>query len=302
MAASVSLPTAPSQTPPLVTTPSESFLSRCTEDLAPFKVTTLEQSSMLWQGAATVYFIAFTALAIAAFVSTTILMPSVVPCVGLAILVSVGPVSACVKNFFERSKNADKEADKYRAIQKHYKELSSKTPLQIQAELASRGISSFTIPGFNPSNLQTISRLIPLLAKAKYLDEKTQTHLELRDLANTEAKKLTAANFQKNRNQIYDNKLTALIAEQKAMESKIQEAFVRAVLQRGDYKGTLEKIATLTKLTCVERIVFSNELSNIPEANQFLTFKNSNLAPITFDNVKELSVTELGQRISAAMR
>lgn len=300
MVASIPLTTAAPRTP-LATTPPESFLARSIEDLSPIKITTADQSSTLWRVAAAASFVAFTALAVAVFVQVALFAPAFIPCAGLTALVLAGPVSANVKNFLESAENAHKEADRYRTIQKHYENLSSKTPLQIQAELVSRGITWFTIPGFNFSKPEEVSRLNPLLAQAKYLDEKIQKWLEVKDLSNTKAKKLISANFEENRNEICDHQTTALSAEEIAMRFKIQAAFVNAILRKGDYKGRFKDIATPTKINSYERAV-GNTLGNFPEVNRFLTFKNPNLAPLTFNDVKNLSVAELGQRIFAAMR
>ena len=81
---------------------------------------------------------------------------------------------------------------------------------------------------------------------------------------------------------------------------EIEAAFVNAVLRKGDFNGVLEDVASMTDNSSIDRIL-ANAVNQGTRMNQFLTFKNRALTPITFEDVKRLSVAELGQRIVAAM-
>lgn len=278
----------------------KSFLSRCIEDLSPSKVSSLTIQSKLWLVAAGVTFVAYTGIAAAGFVIAGVLAPAYAPFVAIGALLLVAPVANFMKNLLLYADNSEKEANKYLAIQQHYKGLSIQTPLQIFANLRDRGINWIQIPGQDLASPEKIATLNPLLAHAQFLDDKIQKELGLRDSLSLEAKKLAIANFSENRSQIYDLRNAALFAEDRAMETKVEAAFVNAVLRKGDHNGSLDDVASLTRIAYQERIL-ANELNDSSGTNEFLTFKNRNLTPITFNDVKNMTVSDLGQRLFAAL-
>ncbi len=280
--------------------PNKSYLARCVEDLSADKVSTLDRQSTLWTVAAGATFVAFTVLAVGAFVATAVLLPAYVPVAGLSALLLAMPVANFVKNFLEYSENSRKEANMHREIQNNYLDLTQGTPAQVQIDLMRRGITWFQIPGQQISRPQDLAVLNPVLAKARQLDTKIQDHLQTKDELTAEARQLASADFAQNRQKIYDLRNAALFAEDLAMKTKIEAAFVNAVLRKGDFNGTLEDVATLSNIAYHERIL-GDELNDGAAVNQFLTFKNHAFAPITFDDVKRMNVAELGQRLVAAM-
>jgi hypothetical protein len=286
---------------PAVAAQPKSFRSHCIEDLSPNKISVLNRRSTVSLVAAAVAFLAFIALAVAAFAVATALAPTYALFVGLGALLLATPVAKCIKGRLENSTNCKQEAAKYRTIQNQYKTLSNKTPAQIQADLASREIAWSQIPGIQTAHPENLASLNPLLAQAKYLDDKIQKYSQAKDEKATEARTLSNANFIENRNKIFDLNMDALAFENIALKTKVRAAFVNAVLRKGDFNGTLETIADLTKIHFFQRLL-ANEMGNGTSAvNNFLTFKNRNLAPITYAEVKTMDVAQLAQRLLVAM-
>lgn len=279
--------------------PANSFLARCTEDLKPSKVTALEWQSTLWKVAAGVTFVAFTALVVVATIGLGSTM--YVPVIGIVALVLAMPVAEFVKKMLKYSENAKLEASNYRAIQAHHEQIAllGRTPIFSSIELHNRGINSLLIPGVQ-GHPERLAALHPMLARAKFLDDAVKRHFEVRDNLTASAKRYSTENFAQNREIIYDLRNSALFSEDMALETKIEAAFVNAVLRKYDFNGTLEDIATLTNISYIERAL-GNELNETTGVTNFLTFKNQNIAPITHSDVKRMSVAELGQRIALAM-
>jgi hypothetical protein len=281
-------------------TPSKSFGDRCIEDLSPDKISSSNNWSTFYLVAAGVTFVAFTALAVGIFAAVGLFAPVYVPFVGIGALLSAIPVVSFVKNLLESSQGCEKQANKYRTIQQHYNTLTQRAPLDTQIDLMKRGINWLQIPNQSVSDQNAIATLNPLLAQAMFLDNKIEDDLRIKEQLSKEANELVTADYQANRQTIYDLRNAALFAQERAMETKIEAAFVNAVLRKGDFNGTLEDVASLTRINYIERVL-GNELNDSSVVNEFLTFKNHSLTPITFHDVKTMSVAQLGQRIAAAL-
>ncbi len=280
--------------------PANSFIARCMDDLRPGKVTALEWQSTLWKVAAGVTFVAFTALVIVATISLGTTM--YVPVIGVVALVMAMPVAEFVKKLLQYSENAKNEAANYRAIQAHHAQMelaARQQPTFTAIELHNRGINSQQIPGIQ-GHPERLAALHSMIARAKFLDDTVKRHFEVRDNLTADARRLATVNFAENREIIYDLRNSALFSEDRALETKIEAAFVNAVLRKYDFNGTLEDIATLTNISYIERAL-GNELSDTTGTTRFLTFKNQNIAPISHADVKRMSIAELGQRIALAM-
>jgi hypothetical protein len=269
-----------------------SFLTLCKLDLDPSRISTYERQSTCWLIAAGVTVVAFTALAAAACFYTGIFLPAYTPFVIVGSLLAVATVASWAKSFLEYSKNSQLEAQKYTELQRCYADLSQKTPAQIQGELASNGVRT--------RDVRRIEDVTPLLAQAKYLSEKIRSDVLLQQELTEEAKSLAASNFAANREKIFNLQHAVLHTEDKVLQTKIQAAFVNAVLRKGDFNGSLEEIGTVTDAIYVERLL-GRELGNEVGIKNFLTFKHRNLAPITYTDVKRLNVAQLGARLFAAM-
>jgi hypothetical protein len=279
---------------------SKSFCNQCIENLSPNKISTAKGWSNLYLVAAGVTFVAFTALSAGWFATVALTAPVYVPFVGIGVLLSALPVVNFVKKFLESSQDYEKQAIKYRAIQQHYNTLHQQGFQSAHLNLIRRGIAWFQIPNQTLDHPDDINAIYPLLAHAMYLDDKIQEDLRTKQRLTNEANTLEAANFTTNRQTIYELRTSALFTEQRAMETKVEAAFINAVLHRADFNGSLEDIASLTRVNYFDRMLGS-ELGSGAGVNEFLTFKNRNLAPIMFNEVKTLTVAQLGQRIAAAM-
>jgi len=145
-----------------------------------------------------------------------------------------------------------------------------------------------------------LSKLNPILAQAKFLDDKIQEDMKSKQELTDEARDLANTNFSVNRQQIYDLRNTALIMEDRALQTKVHAAFVNAVLRKSNYNGTLADIAAITDVGFHERIL-GDALGDPTGVSAFITFKNRNIAPISHADVKRMTIAELGQRLVAAM-
>ena len=280
-----------------------SFLARSIRDLDPRKTASFDLQSFnfqskLWLVAAGVTFVAFTALAAGAFFYAGVFLPAYVPFAGIGALILAMPVANFVKNFLEYSKASNSQALKHQALQEYFEAENLQTPLQQQNNLAARGIAWHQIPNMaNPSNL---SKLNPILAQAKYLDDKMQKEVELKQKFTDQARGLVTAGFHLNRQEIYDLRNAALAIEDRALQTKVHAAFVNAVLRKSNYNGALEDIATVSDVAYSERVL-GEALGDLAGVNTFITFKNRNIVPISYADVKRMSVAELGQRLLVAM-
>jgi hypothetical protein len=275
-----------------------SVLDRCVENLSPDKVASFEKKVNHWNIISVVSTVAFFALAIGAFVAAGILAPVYMPVAGISIILLAIPTVQQIMKFREWAETARVEVDKYKAIQQRYADLTGQTPQQLQGILLQMGIIWNTIPGIPPDHPENLTRLNPLIAHSKYLEDRTKHWMELRDKHVNDARMITLTTPAQNEQKSILRHL-ALQCEEDAIQSKIQNAFINAVLRNPDFRGSLQNLGTLSKNTYSERIL-GNAL-NEPSANQLLTFNNHNLTPITFDDAKRMDVNELAQRIFAAM-
>jgi hypothetical protein len=300
MATSVILSSSQTVTQPNTSTTNQtiSYLNRCVEDLSPDKVASFEKKAKRWHIISIISTVAFFTFAIGAFIATNILAPIYAPVAGISAILLALPGTQQVKKFQEWSGAAQSEAEKYKLIQRNYAKLTGRTPQQLQRILLQMGIIWNHIPGIQIQHPENLSRLNPLLAQAKYLEKRTEYWMNLKDKhANKARLHPTTTDSEKNEQAIARH--LALQCEDEAVNLKIQNAFVNAVLRNPDFCGTLEDLGTLSKSNYEDRVL-GNAL-NDPTVNQIFTFNNRNLAPITFNDVKTKSVADLGQRIFAAM-
>jgi hypothetical protein len=309
MALSVSSASQAASLPQSATAARSSFLQQCVKDLAPENISIMNRQSTLWTVAAAATFVAFTAISVCAFVYAGLFLPAYMPVVGLTTLVLAIPTANYAKTFLEYSVQSKKEADACREIRNNYADLGKATPHAIQHELMTRGIKWWEIPGMSFAHPENVSTLTPLLAKARQLDSVVRRHMTSMTECSNQALQLykrpadgsaPRSETMEGRREIYDLRNAALFSQDRALETKIQAAFVNAVLRKSDFRGTLGDIATLSNIHYNERLP-GIALGQESTVNDFLTFKNRTLAPISHDDVKRLSVAELGQRIATAM-
>jgi hypothetical protein len=280
------------------TTPTTTYLSRCMENLSPEKVANFQGEASKWRTIAIISTVAFFALAIGAFIATSILLPAYLPLAGIGSLLLAFPAAQQVQKFLAWAEEAQKEADKFSLIQREYTDLNAKDPIGLQRELLKMGILWFQIQGMQVQHPERLSELNPLLAHAKYLEGQTKSWIEHRDQHAREAQQAGDDLQKKSQEQRY-----ALRCEDAALTCKIKNAFYHAVLRKpafaGTFAGTFDGLGALSNNSFEERML-GNGLGETT-ANNLFTFSNATIAPITHEQAKTMTVAELGQRFFAAM-
>ncbi len=283
---------APVSTSP--TTPNTTYLSRCIENLSPEKVANFQGQASKWRTVAIISTVAFFALAIGAFITTSILLPAYLPLAGIGSLLLAFPAAQQVQKFLSWAEEAQKEADKFSLIQREYADLNAKDPVGLQRELLKMGILWFQIRGMQVQHPERLSELNPLLAHAKYLECQTTALLEHRDQHAREAQQAGEDIQKKAQEQRY-----ALRCEDAALTCKIKNAFYHAVLRNPGFTGTFDGLGTPSKNGFEERML-GNGLGETT-ANNLFTFNNATIAPITYEQAKTMTAAELGQKFFTAM-
>lgn len=285
----------------LVAQPSQniSFLDHCIEDLSPKKVADCEKAATRSKILVAISTVAFFALAIGIFIMTSTLAPAYLPITGISALLSaIFYAVPKIGELYNRAQDDLKRANNYRETQRHYADLTAKTPQQLQQILLQMGIAWDRIPGIQVQHPEQLVRLNPLLAQAKFLEDQTSKYAQLKEESAREAQQ-----FQVTQPRDIQKKFNlcrlALSCEHTIVILKLRSALINAALRKPDLsKRSIEQLVTVSKLNCIEQLL--GDALNDPAAKQFLTFSNRNIAPITFDEAKRLSVPALGQRIFSA--
>ena len=197
--------------------------------------------------------------------------------------------------FEQFSKYAQERSEQLKEISRQYQALSNTTLLQLQNILQQRGIFWFMIPGMlqNPGNLTS---LIPLIARHNFWEEHLQNiEMKKQDVLVEAGKMDNEGNHQE---EVHDLRCEALEIEKMALEAKIKNSFINAVIRRPNYVGTLDDLGTFSILSGQERAI-GNAVA-APCINHFFSFK-SNEAPITVDEVKKMKISDLAMRMLKAM-
>jgi hypothetical protein len=270
------------------------YRQRCMENLSLDKVTDLENQESKWNKLATISTVAFFALAIASFIATSVLLPAYLPLVGIGAITAAFLTVPQIQKFRSWAGEALQERSKYEEIQHQYAKLTAETPMELQRILLNMGIIWNHIPGISDRQPEQLYGLTPILAHAKYLEAQTLALIEARDEAVNEAQGITADRQMKAYKQQY-----ALQCEDRALKSKIKNAFYQAVLRDPQFTGTFEGIGSLSKINVEERML-GNAL-NDAAAGQLFAFSNNAIAPISYTDAKTMTVAQLGQRFFTAM-
>jgi hypothetical protein len=298
--ASVSLPAitaTQSANTTLASSQPQKFLDHCIEELDPSAATPFEKQSTLWNVAASATLIAFTVLAVSAFIATGIFAPIYIPIAGICALLLLNPVSEFYEKFQQYSKDAGARAEQLKEIVRHYDTLKEATPEELQRAIQRTGVTWFQIPGMfqHPENLSTLK---PLLARHKFWEGQTQKLEQKSQIALQKAQELSTTNSPENREEIYNLRTGALELQRQALESKVKDAFVLSVLRNPDLTGTLESVGDFSKLSNQERII--GNAVNDASVSALFTFKNTAFAALTADEVKQTSTADLSRRILVA--
>ena len=136
--------------------------------------------------------------------------------------------------------------------------------------------------------------------------QQTPTTIEPRK-EETEAKKPAAENespasFQA---KVFQLRLEVLSSQEQAMLHKIQAAFLLAVIQCPEFKGDFGSLAATNEVTgeSINAHLLAHHFKD-PRANQFVTFKNRKIQPITRKELfgkKAIEMTEIAARFKAAI-
>jgi hypothetical protein len=278
-----------------------SFSTQCIEDLSPDKVSSSKKWSIVYLVAAGATAVAYTIFAAGLSATAAILAAPYAPFVSLGAILGALPIANFVKTLLESSQSCEKEANQYRAIQECHQTLIQQGPQNAHVELMRRGINWANIPGQSIHRPNDVAAVYPVLARAIYLDRKAQEDVQLKEDLIHQADVLESdQSYVEHRQKAYELRNAALFTEQRAMEAKIEAAFADAVLRKGNFNGSLKDVGFLSSDNAIERMLRS-ALNGSSGAHGFFTFANRNLAPITFNEVRTMTVAQLGQRIAAAM-
>ena len=285
---------------PAPAAPVQAFLSRCVEELSPTTVSDFESEAKWKEIAALGTIVAFTALAIGAFILTGVfLSPLYLPIAGISALL-LAPSAVSFYNKFDQEANLAKmEVAKHTEIQRHYQDLTSMTPVLIQAILLNKGINWLQIPGMTAANPQRIAEIKPLIARHLYWEGRVQALENQKQEHQTNLQTLRQGNPEENRDNIFAKGREILQTERLIADAKLKCGFINAVLRKPDFAGGMSQVGAVSPLSTEERLV-AGALGDAA-ANQLYVFNNRAVQPLTIDDVKRMNVAALGQRIVAAM-
>jgi hypothetical protein len=278
-------------------TPNKTYLNKCIEDLSPKKLAECKSEATKWNRLSIVTTVAFFALAIGATIAVGLLAPAFTSLVALSAILLAIPAASKVVKFHARYNEAQSQFKNYVALQRHHEDLirPTQTPAELQSTLVDLEIPQ--IPG------QDLTRLIPLIAKAKYFKEKEAYFTNQKNQALNAARAIPGKTEGQKLEQAIKHHL-ALEFEDLALLYKLKNAFVNAVLRNPEFRGNLDDVGTLSTSAMNPGTRLDAIQLKVPNADHMFTFKNrNNVAPITYNEVETTtSVAQLGSRMLAAMR
>ncbi len=281
---------------PADTPNSRTYLQQCTEDLSPSQISSAQRKSVLWRVAAVATYVAFAALTIGGIALAMATAAVVyIPVITISALFLLKFVQKGHDQLEKWADEAKVRAEQLKKISGHYQELDSVTTEQLQQLLQQKGIPFSSIP--NPNEL---SKLKPLIARHTFWEGLVQELEKKKQEKIDEAVKLSSKDCTEHSDEIYDLHCEALEIEKRALEAKVKNAFINAVIQRPDHIGSLDDLGSFSKVTGQERAV-SNAAGNAGKFNDFFTFKNERMQTLGFDEVKSMTASELAGRIVAVM-
>jgi hypothetical protein len=264
----------------------KSYLEHAQEELNPDLLAIQDRKSTLWKVAAVGNFVLFAVAMAGVSIITGFYLPIAIPLVAIGAIVLLEPAKKAYALFMSWSMTAAERAAQLRAIHEHYQALDNATPEQLQSILESKGIDHVT--GIKVNDLK------PLIARHLFWENQIENLNEAGAKKLKEAKKLSESDFAENRERIYTLQSEALEHEKQALESKVKNAFINAVLRRPDFVGTLEEMGTFSFLSGQERAI---GMQSSPTQEAFFTFKNASMQPLHYSEVKRSSLTDLALRM-----
>ena len=274
------------------------YLNKSIEDLRPEKLAECKRTATKWHAISIVTGVAFFALAIGATIAASIIAPAFTSLVALSAILLAIPAAAKVGKFYTRYLDAKNEANAYKELQRHHTDLANKTPADLKRILFNdMGILWNQIPGIEDDHPERLKDFIPLIAKAKYFETAKARNMELSQKHLTEANALPTTTETQKLEKEYKYHL-ALDREDVALRFKVKQAFVNAVLRNPNIVGNVYDVGTYSAMSSGTGAV-CRQLDG-PNAEPLFTF-NRDIAPLTYDEVKNSSVANLGRKMLAAM-
>ncbi len=270
------------------------YLDRFVQNLSPEKVKNNEWDAKKWHIVSIVALVAMTTICVVTLALVGAVFPLLFPVVGVGAVLGGCFAGSQFNRFQEWSNEAQANANKHKNLQRHYAEISGKTPLQLQRILQQMGIVWTQIPGIQVQHPEEgLTRLTPVIAYAKLLEEHTQQAMEKKNALAAEAQRQNDPHMKAIKQS------DALNSEFNGLAIKILNAFANAVLRNPDYRGNWEELGNYSKNN-FDNQVLGNALGESTPCQMFI-FNNRNVAPITYMEAKTMSVAELGQRFINAM-
>lgn len=280
------------------TPPTKTYLQQSLEDLEPGNLSSLQQKSTLWQVASVATLVAYTALAVTGLGLAAMYAPIYIPVLAVASLFLLGPTQKGANVFEEWADQTKARAEQIKEISQNFQAMSSATTRDLQQTLQQKGIHWFIVPGMvlNPANIDTLK---PLIARHAFWEKRIEKIETNKTSKLTEATKLATENYEKNKEEISRLRVDALNLGKNALESKIKNAFINAVIRRPDFKGALENVGTFSPMTGPEQAI--GTAVGATSAAELFTFKKGGVAALTIDEVKRSRVPDLAMRLLAGM-
>lgn len=277
---------------------SKTYLQQCVDDLDSSHISFWQCKSTRWRVAAVATYVAFTVLAVGSLAASAVFAPIYIPIIAVSSFFFLKVVNRGHDLFEKWSDQAYARIEQLKAISRHHQELTSATPEQIQHTLFQKGVQWFMIPGMmqSPANL---ARLKPLIARHNFWEGYVRKLEEKKQAKLIEAAKLSTENYEENKNEIYDLRSEALEIEKRALEGKLKNAFVNAVIRQPTYVGTMDGLGCFSIVSGQERAI--GNAASAASVNEFFTFKNGRTPAITVGEVKSMAISDLALRISATM-
>ncbi len=278
--------------------PKKAFLDRCVETIDPKVASRLSLHSTLWKVAAVTSLVAFTILAMGAFVATNLAAPVYVPVAGISILLMLPLAKAAYQWLIRKAETNSEKATQLQKINEKFTAMDKASTQEIQAALAQKGIQWWSIPGM-AQNPEELHKLKALLARQDYwgdycgkLEERKQAKLK-------EIDHVSETLEEKEHEKVFNTRLEVLFIEQAQIQTKVNAAFVNAVMRKPSFVGDESDVYRISCLLPEQRIMWQAFADH--SGREYLRFNNDRLPPITMDEIIRMSVNELGERISQAM-
>jgi hypothetical protein len=283
-------------TPPAATASEPTMLQKLTERLDPAQIQYDENSAFVWSAAAKATAIFFSAAALAGFIGTAVLAAHLIVPATIGALALLALTAITCRLFQSVSDIAQKTVDESNEIKTYLDRL--RLPSDVQNSLNQKGIQWNAIPGVR--NESDLMRLTPLIALHEKIEADFAKNENLSQDKVGEANRITLEIVQdENPNFVALSKKAinfailrteATEADAAALSQKIEAGFINALIRRPQYAGTIDQIGVEFGYPCSNNI-----------ASYAFVFKNRNLAPITFFELRTNRVAQLGQRFAAAM-